>query len=166
MRRMTAAGGSALFFAVAPGLVAGLGPWALTGWHAREAPQWWLPVRIFGGLVTALGVVVLAGAFVRFVSEGSGTPAPVAPTERLVIGGLYRYVRNPMYLAVTATVLGQAALLAQPVLVGYAAVVGALMVAFVRCYEEPGLTRRYGTAYEAYRRAVPGWWPRARPWRP
>jgi protein-S-isoprenylcysteine O-methyltransferase Ste14 len=117
-------------------------------------------------LVTALGVAVLAGAFVRFVTEGAGTPAPVAPTERLVVGGLYRYVRNPMYLAVTAAVLGQAALLAQPVLVWYAAVVGALMVAFVRWYEEPGLVRRYGTAYEEYRRAVPGWWPRTRPWRP
>jgi protein-S-isoprenylcysteine O-methyltransferase Ste14 len=163
MRKVTAASGSALFFALAPGLVVGLGPWWLTGWQLRSAPAWWLPARALGGLVTALAVAVLTSAFVRFVSEGAGTPAPVAPPDRLVVGGLYRYVRNPMYLAVIAAVLGQAALLAQPVLVWYALAVGALMIAFVRWYEEPALAQRHGTAYAAYRQAVPGWWPRLRP---
>jgi protein-S-isoprenylcysteine O-methyltransferase Ste14 len=116
-------------------------------------------------VVTVLAVAVLVGAFVRFVVEGAGTPAPVAPTERLVVGGLYRYVRNPMYLAVIAAVLGQAALLAQPVLLWYCLVVAAAMVAFARWYEEPALARRYGARYAEYRRAVPGWLPRLRPWR-
>ena len=90
------------------------------------------------------GVVVLVGAFVRFVTEGVGTPAPVAPTQRLVVGGLYRYVRNPMYLAVVATIVGQALALGQPALLGYAVAVGAAMVAFVHGYEEPALAGQFG----------------------
>jgi len=88
------------------------------------------------------------------------TPAPVAPTQRLVIGGLYRYVRNPMYLAVLAVITGQALMLSRPVLLIYSAAVGAAVGAFVRWYEEPTLASRYGAQYEAYRRQVPGWWPR------
>jgi protein-S-isoprenylcysteine O-methyltransferase Ste14 len=166
MRKVSAVSGTALFFALAPGVVAGLGPWWLTGWRSRAAPGWWLPVRVAAGLLTAVALVVLVAAFVRFVVEGLGTPAPVAPTERLVVGGLYRYVRNPMYVAVLGAILGQALLLAQPVLVGYGALCGAAMVAFVHWYEEPTLTLRYGSSYVAYRSGVPGWWPRIRPWRP
>jgi len=102
-------------------------------------------------------------AFARFVSEGAGTPAPVAPTQRLVVGGLYRYVRNPMYLAVGTMLIGQALLLGRASLLGYAAIFYAVVIAFVRGYEEPVLTARYGDEYRAYRRAVPGWWPRLRP---
>jgi protein-S-isoprenylcysteine O-methyltransferase Ste14 len=105
-------------------------------------------------------------AFVGFVVEGVGTPAPVAPTRHLVVGGLYRYVRNPMYLAVLAAIVGQALVLGRPVLLLYAAAVGAAVLAFVRWYEEPTLARRFGAEYEAYRRAVPGWRPRLRPWEP
>ena len=96
-------------------------------------------------------VRVLVQAFARFVHEGLGTPAPVAPTETLVVGGLYRYVRNPMYLAVLATILGQALLLGQPVLFGYAFVVWLAFASFVRFYEEPHLTQRFGQSYRAYR---------------
>jgi protein-S-isoprenylcysteine O-methyltransferase Ste14 len=99
-------------------------------------------------------------AFARFVSEGLGTPAPVAPTEHLVVGGLYRYVRNVMYIAVTAAILGQALLLGQSVLLAYGALMWAFMAAFVKLYEEPTLADRYGAQYEEYRRAVPAWWPR------
>src|SRR6266540_351001 len=95
-----------------------------------------------------------------------GTPAPVAPTETLVVGGLYRYVRNPMYVAVVAAVLGQALLLGRAVLLAYAAAVWLCVAAFVRWYEEPVLAARYGARYEAYRRAVPAWRPRLRPWTP
>ena len=103
-------------------------------------------------------------AFVRFVVEGAGTPAPVAPTERLVVGGLYRYVRNPYVLAVVATVVGQALVLGQPALLLYAVAVGGVMAAFVHRYEEPALARQFGSQCKAYRRAVPVWWPRRRPW--
>jgi protein-S-isoprenylcysteine O-methyltransferase Ste14 len=168
VRKPTAAAGTAIFFAMAPGVVAGLVPWWLTGWRVRHLqPSWaWAPLRMLGGILIAAGVVVLLPAFVRFVAEGAGTPAPVAPTERLVVGGLYRYVRNPMYLAVVATIVGQALALGQPTLLLYAAAVGVAMVAFVHGYEEPTLRAQFGAQYEAYRRAVPAWWPRRRPWRP
>jgi protein-S-isoprenylcysteine O-methyltransferase Ste14 len=104
------------------------------------------------------------GAFVRFVVEGIGTPAPVAPTQNLVVGGLYRHVRNPMYLAVGATIVGQGLLLGRPILLLYAAAFAAVVFAFVLGYEEPTLARQFGAQYEAYRRAVPGWWPRLRRW--
>jgi len=107
---------------------------------------------------------VLLHAFARFVIEGLGTPAPVAPTERLVVGGLYRHVRNPMYLAVGATIVGQALVLGRPGLLVYTAVFGVVVGAFVHGYEQPTLAKRYGEQYEAYRRAVPAWWPRRRPW--
>jgi protein-S-isoprenylcysteine O-methyltransferase Ste14 len=109
---------------------------------------------------------VLVHAFGRFVAEGRGTPAPVAPTERLVVGGLYRYVRNPMYLGVLAAIVGQGLLLGQLGLLAYAALVWVAVATFVQAYEEPTLHARYGAEYDAYRRAVPAWWPRLRPWRP
>ncbi|HEX6021041.1 MAG TPA: methyltransferase, partial [Solirubrobacter sp.] len=111
MKRSAAALGSSLFFALAPGVVAGVIPWWITGWEFE--PVWW-PLRAAGAVVTAAAAAVLVHAFARFVREGIGTPAPVAPTQHLVVGGLYRYVRNPMYVAVVAAVVGQAALFGQP----------------------------------------------------
>jgi protein-S-isoprenylcysteine O-methyltransferase Ste14 len=152
-----------VFLVVAPGVVAGLIPWGLTGWDAREPPPS-LPLRLAGLVLLAAGVVVLVQAFARFVLEGLGTPAPVAPTEQLVIGGPYRYVRNPMYLAVAATILGQVLVLGQPILLLYAVAFGAAVAAFVHWYEEPTLRRQFAEQYDAYQRAVPAWWPRRTPW--
>ena len=160
--RARAALGSTFFLLVAPGVVAGLVPWLLTGWETGDAA---LLLQVLGALLIAAGTVVLLEAFVRFVVEGTGTPAPVAPTAQLVVGGPYRHVRNPMYLAVGATIVGQALLLGRPVLLAYAAAFFVAVVAFVRGYEEPTLARRFGARYEEYRRAVPGWRPRLRPWR-
>jgi protein-S-isoprenylcysteine O-methyltransferase Ste14 len=158
MRKPTAVAGSVTFLLAAPGVVAGLVPWWLTRWRAGAGYP--LPLRATGAVLAAAGAAVLLGAFAQFALEGRGTPAPPAPTEQLVVRGLYRYVRNPMYLAVLAVITGQALLLGRPVLLGYAAVVGGAFVAFVHGYEQPALARRYGAQYEAYRRAVPGWWPR------
>ena len=160
-RRSEAALGSAVFFALAPGIVAGLIPWWLTAWHLEPAP---LILRLAGALLTLAGVAFLLQAFWRFVSEGLGTPAPVAPTEHLVVGGIYRHVRNPMYLSVLSAIVGQALMLGQPKLFAYAALVALAFVVFVLLYEEPTLAKRYGAQYEAYRRAVPGWLPRLTPW--
>jgi protein-S-isoprenylcysteine O-methyltransferase Ste14 len=160
-RKALAAAGSAAFLVLAPGVVAGLIPWLLTGWQMEDAP---LAVRIAGGALIALGAGFLLHAFARFVIEGLGTPAPVAPTERLVVGGVYRYVRNPMYLAVGSTIIGQALLLGQFGLLAYAAAFGVVVVSFVRVYEEPTLSAQFGSAYDEYRRAVPGWLPRLHPW--
>ena len=166
MGRAGAAVGSAVFFALAPGVVAGVVPWWLTGWEATDLPWWWLPLRVAGVVLLVAGAGVLVHAFARFVAEGVGTPAPVAPTRELVVGGLYRYVRNPMYLAVLAAIVGQGLILGRLVLLAYAAVMAAAFVSFVHWYEEPTLAEQFGARYLAYRRAVPGWWPRRHPWRP
>jgi protein-S-isoprenylcysteine O-methyltransferase Ste14 len=164
VRRAKAAVGSLVFLFLAPGVVAGLVPYLLTSWEVEEPLPHWLPLRIVGVLALVAGALALLHAFARFVVEGLGTPAPVAPTEHLVVGGLYRYVRNPMYLAVTATIVGQALALGQLVLLPYAVLFVVAVVTFVRLYEEPTLHRQFGTEYDVYRAAVPGWWPRRRPW--
>jgi protein-S-isoprenylcysteine O-methyltransferase Ste14 len=164
-RLTTAAVGSAVFFVLAPGIVAGLVPWLISGWDVR-----W-PISGFGVVVMALGsallavaIVVLIRNFIRFVVEGRGTPSPVLQTERLVVGGDYRFVRNPMYLAVIAAILGQAMIIGSFALVIYALAVWAMMASFVRWYEEPVLQNRYGEEYGRYRQGVRAWVPRLHPW--
>jgi protein-S-isoprenylcysteine O-methyltransferase Ste14 len=165
MHRHTAAVGSTVFFVLTPGVVAGLVPWWLTGWEIREPLTHYGPVRVVGVAVLVLGAVALVQTFARFVVEGIGTPAPIAPTQHLVVGGLYRYVRNPMYLAVLAVIVGQSLVIGQPMLLAYAAAVWVTVALFVHGYEEPTLRQQFGARYDAYRAAVPAWRPRARPWR-
>ena len=155
-----------MFFLLAPGVVMGLIPWLLTRWQAREPLPYWAPMRVLGGILLVAGLIALVQAFVRFVVEGFGTPAPVAAPERLVVGGVYRYVRNPMYVTVLAAIVGQALLLGRLELLLYAGAAWLVVAAFVRWYEEPTLARRFGADYEVYRCAVPAWWPRLRPWEP
>jgi protein-S-isoprenylcysteine O-methyltransferase Ste14 len=164
MRTPSALAGSAVFLVVAPGMVAGLVPWLLSDRYRLP----WSTVPGFvlvGSMLIVVAIAVLLHSFARFAVEGLGTPAPVAPTEKLVIGGFYRHVRNPMYVAVLAIILGQALLFSSWSLVVYAGIAAAAMVSFVRIYEEPTLARRYGAEYDVYRRAVPGWLPRLTPWR-
>lgn len=160
MRRAGAAAGSAVFFLVAPTMVAVVVPWLLTGWHVGGS--WPAPVlaAVVGVVCITVGGVALIHSFARFVIDGLGTPAPVAPTEELVVTGLYHWVRNPMYLAVELVIVGQALLFRQASLLLYAAIVGAAFAAFVYLYEEPTLTKRYGARYTAYQAAVPRWIPR------
>jgi len=167
MRGSAAAAGSTVFFVAAPGIVAGLLPWLISGWTVRW-PKSPLAVvaMIVGGALLAVAIVVLIRAFGRFVTEGRGTPAPVAPTERLVIGGEYRFMRNPMYVAVVSAILAQAMIFGSLPLLVYAAVVWAAMATFVHWYEEPVLLESYGEEYQHYRQAVPAWLPRLSPWRP
>jgi protein-S-isoprenylcysteine O-methyltransferase Ste14 len=155
-----AALGSLVFLVVAPGTMGVLVPWALTGWETRS-PPWTL--QALGGVLIVAGAGILLHAFARFVIEGRGTPAPIAPTEELVVGGLYRHVRNPMYVAVTAVIAGQALVLGSGRLALYAAAFLATTATFVKLYEEPVLTQRYGDRYRTYRDNVPGWIPRLRP---
>ena len=165
MRRSAAAIGSAVFFVLAPGVVAGLVPWLITRWQVPGPMSPFAIIRMTAGAVLLVAaVVVLVRAFARFVVEGGGTPAPVAPTQRLVVGGDYRFVRNPMYFAVVTAVLGQAMIFGSLALLIYAFVVWAIMAAFVRWYEEPLLLERYGDDYQRYRLAVRAWVPRLHPW--
>src|SRR3954468_18741041 len=139
----------------------GLIPYGLTdGWESNDPP---LVLKLVGVLLLAAGLGFLAHTVIRFAVEGLGTPSPVAPTENLVVGGVYRYLRNPMYVAVIAVILGQAAILGRPVLLVYAAVFWAVVASFVRIYEEPTLSSRYGPEYAAYCRSVRAWWPRVTP---
>jgi protein-S-isoprenylcysteine O-methyltransferase Ste14 len=162
--RARAAVGSLVFFAVAPVVVAGVFPWLIGGWEL--AGVWWLPLRLVGLLLVLAGGAVLVHSFYRFVTEGIGTPAPVAPTENLVVGGIYRHVRNPMYLSVVTVIVGQGLLFGDVVLLAYVGAVGLAMAGFVRWHEEPVLTERFGGEYDTYRANVPGWLPRLRPFDP
>lgn len=156
--RARAAAQSLLFLLVAPGIVAGLVPWLITRWQG-SIPGAWLAV-VLGWLLIAGGAAFLLHAFSLFVVEGLGTPAPIAPTKSLVVKGTYRWVRNPMYLAVLALIVGQAVLFGSWWLLAYAGVVLVAFVTFVHGYEEPTLRRQFGADYETYLTTVPGWWPR------
>jgi protein-S-isoprenylcysteine O-methyltransferase Ste14 len=152
--------GSVIFFVLAPGAVAGLVPYLISGWRFGPPFLGVSAGRCVGALLVVLGVAGLVHCFARFALEGRGTPAPVAPTETLVISGLYQYVRNPMYVAVLSIIVGQAVLFASVSLLGYAVAVWLCFRVFVLAYEEPTLSRRYGPAYDRYRASVPRWLPR------
>ena len=156
---------SALFFLAAPGTAGGLMPYLLTRWQAHNWYAATVPARIGGALLLLAGLAALVACFRRFVSEGRGTPAPIAPPTTLVVHGLYRHVRNPMYVAVLTIVIGQGLLLGRFILLGYAAVLWLAFHAFVMLYEEPTLRETFGAAYDTYRAAVPRWWPRPSAWR-
>ena len=163
MRTSTAAIGSAAFFVVAPGTFVGLGPWLITHW---EIPGSSPPLRVILGVVLiVLGLIPPVHAFIQFAKAG-GTPMPVAPTERLVVTGFNRFVRNPMYVGLLTAILGQALLFDSPWLVLYAVIGWIATASFVHWYEEPTLVRTYGEQYEEYRRNVPAWTPRLTPWNP
>ncbi len=162
--RRRAAIGSALFMVAGPGVVTGLVPWLLTRWRPRRPLPGGAATRTAGVALVGVGGSVITHSFARFAREGLGTPAPTAPPTELVVGGLYRHVRNPMYLALDCLIVGQALLLGRARLVAYAAAVTAATATFVKVYEEPTLAKTFGDQYERYRRNVPGWWPRLRPW--
>jgi protein-S-isoprenylcysteine O-methyltransferase Ste14 len=151
-----------VFFFVAPGTTAGLVPWLITDWERPDSPATVLDV--LGVAFIIVGLVAVIACFVRFVAEGVGTPAPTAPTESLVVGGLYRHVRNPMYIAVASMIGGQALLFRSPAVSLWLVAFLTAVVAFVKGYEEPALSRQFGASYDAYRDAVPGWWPRRTPY--
>jgi protein-S-isoprenylcysteine O-methyltransferase Ste14 len=134
----------------------------ITHW---EIPGSSPPVRVILGVVLiVLGLVPAVHAFTEFAKAG-GTPAPVAPTERLVVTGFNRFVRNPMYVGLLTVILGEALLFDSPWLVLYAVIGWIVTASFVRWYEEPTLVGAYGEQYEQYRRNVPAWTPRLTPWR-
>jgi len=163
--RAKAALGTLLFLFVAPGVVAGLAPWWISGWTLRPPFLSFPQLRGIGTILIAAGVLTILESFARFALSGLGTPAPVYPTRRLVVTGLYRHVRNPMYLGVVTSILGQAVLLGDARLLVYAAVVWTAVHIFVLAYEEPTLRRTYGAEYEAYCGHVKRWRPRLLPWR-
>jgi protein-S-isoprenylcysteine O-methyltransferase Ste14 len=150
--------GTFVFFVAAPGTTAGLVPWLVTSWEG--SPPGWDAIDLLGVLVGLVGLAMAVACFVRFVREGRGTPAPSAPTEELVVGGLYRYLRNPMYVGVGLAIAGQCLAFRSLSLVVWLALFTVAVTAFVVAYEQPTLRARYGASYDAYRRSVPAVVPR------
>lgn len=165
MRRASAIAGSVLFLLLAPGTVAGLVPWWISRWRTLPPFFGFTAVRLVGVVWIVAGLPVVLDSFARFALEGMGTPAPVAPPQRLVVGGLYRYVRNPMYVGVLAVILGQGLLLGDARVLSYGAVVWLSFHLFVLGYEEPALRRKFGADYLNFCANVPRWIPRLKPWR-
>lgn len=164
MKKPVALIGSTAFFFLAPGIIAGYVPWRISAWRIEAQPWNPWPVRWLGGLVIAAGIAALVECFARFALHGRGTPAPPMPTETMVVSGLYRYVRNPMYVAVFAIVAGQGLLFGDRRVLLYAACVWLGFTVFVLLYEEPTLRRRYGSQFDTYCAHVRRWLPRLHPW--
>jgi protein-S-isoprenylcysteine O-methyltransferase Ste14 len=145
--------------------VAGVVPWWISRWHIQPALLGVSAFRIAGVLLIAAGVPTVLDSFARFAVQGLGTPAPVLPTKHLVVTGLYRHVRNPMYVGVAATIFGQGLLLGNVRVLEYGLIVWLAFHLFVMGYEEPTLRRNFGDEYEEFRRNVPRWIPRVRAWK-
>jgi protein-S-isoprenylcysteine O-methyltransferase Ste14 len=159
---MRTALGNAAFAIAGPGLEAGLGPYLLVAVAGTRDQGWPPAVRVLGVLLIVAGLAVLADVLTRFARDGRGTPSPAAPAQALMRGGAFGVVRHPMYVATAAIVVGEALAFAQPVLLVAAAAYLTAMATLVATLEDPRLARRYGAAFDAYRRDVPGWLPRPR----
>jgi protein-S-isoprenylcysteine O-methyltransferase Ste14 len=149
-----------IFTIVVPGTVTLVVPrWIVASRREADLPP---AARFVGMPVLALGAAIYLWCAWDFATAGRGTPAPIDPPKELVVRGLYRYVRNPMYLGITSILLGEALFLRARVLLEYAAVVVGLFFLFVLFYEEPALREKFGESYEQYSREVPRWMPRFR----
>lgn len=145
-----------------PALVLGYFPWAIT--HFRVPPSEPLGQALAASLLIAAGLVPLLESIVRFVVVGDGTLVPAVPPEHLVVSGLYRYVRNPMYVGVLTVIAGEALLFWNRDMLIYLAAVWLAAHLFVFFYEEPKLMRTFPDEYPLYRKNVPRWLPRTTPW--
>jgi protein-S-isoprenylcysteine O-methyltransferase Ste14 len=125
------------------------------------------PVLAVAGIVLiALGLALVVWTVALFARIGRGTLAPWDPTSRLVVAGPYRHVRNPMISGVLGIVLGEAGLFASWQLLVWFAAVFAVNAVYLPLVEEPGLRKRFGADYDAYKANVPRWLPRPTPWEP
>jgi protein-S-isoprenylcysteine O-methyltransferase Ste14 len=163
MKRASAILGSAIFLVVAPGTLSIYVPWTLTHWRFAPPLLGVFSLRVIGALMIVAGLPVLLDSFARFALQGLGTPAPIAPPQHLVVTGLYRHVRNPMYVAVSLLIFGQGLLFASIRLLQYGLIVWLAFFVFVVLYEEPALTRQFGKEYEQFCVQVPRWIPRLKP---
>ena len=165
MRRATAIVGSAIFLIIAPGTLALYLPYAWTRWRLAPPLLGFSFFRVIGVVFIAAGLPVLLDSFRRFAVQGLGTPAPIAPPQRLVVTGLYRHVRNPMYVAVLLLIFGQGLLFGTATLLKYGLVVWLAFFTFVLVYEEPTLHAQFGDEYRQFCANVPRWIPRLTPWK-
>jgi protein-S-isoprenylcysteine O-methyltransferase Ste14 len=157
--------GSLLFLSLVLGLVIVFVPWHFTQWHVGPPLFGFAPVRYAGAALILAGLPVLLDGYVQFALRGLGTPAPVAPPPRLVVSGLYAYVRNPMYIAIVAMTLGQGLIFNDGSALRYPFYLWAGFFLFVYFHEEPSLRRKFGQDYADYCAKVPRWIPRLRPYK-
>src|SRR4051812_45138874 len=143
VRRTQAAAGSIAFFLAGPGLEAGVGPWLLVRVAGSEIEDWPTVLRVVGALLVLIGIATLVDVFARFVRDGAGTPSPAAPTAHLLVGGAFRHLRHPMYVATATVIAGEALFFAQPVLLAGAAAYLIAMATLAHTVEEPRLARRF-----------------------
>ena len=144
-----------LFTVMAPGTVAILMPWWITsGIPASSGPALFLALILF-----VIGGAIYTWCVWDFAVFGRGTPAPIDAPKKLVVRGLYRTTRNPMYLGVLSVILAWAVLFQAPALVAYASFVATAFHLFIVFYEEPHLEREFGSEYAAYKSAVGRWLP-------
>jgi protein-S-isoprenylcysteine O-methyltransferase Ste14 len=144
-----------------PGVFAGYLPWRFFGLSQVQLDLR-SPVHVLGLLCVGVGAALLGACVWEFARRGRGTLSPVDPPQELVVRGLYRYVRNPMYLSVTLIVLGELVLTRSRGLLVYWVVWFAAVNLFVLAYEEPTLRAQFGDSYERYTREVGRWVPRFR----
>jgi len=116
--------------------------------------------QVFGMMVAGVGAAIALSCILTFVFVGKGTPAPFDPPRRLVVGGPYRVVRNPMYVGAGLALAGAALFYKSIPLLTYAALLGLITHVFVVFYEEPTLRRTFGSDYEVYCGHVGRWWPK------
>lgn len=152
---------SLLWTILFPGLFAGYLPWRYFGLNRTRFDPGSL-THVLGALCIALGAALLAACILEFARTGRGTLSPVDPPRHLVVTGLYRYVRNPMYLSVTTIVLGEVLVTRSVALGVYWAIWFLCVNLFVIGYEEPYLRDRFGVSYDAYARQVGRWIPTLR----
>ena len=150
---------SAFWTIAFPGFFAGYVPWRYFGVSQVDF-RWTSPPHLIAGLLIALGVTLLLTCIYEFAARGRGTLSPADPPTELVVQGLYRYVRNPMYLSVLTIVAGEIILTRSVVLLWYWLAFFVAANLFVRAYEEPYLRRQFGESYERYVRDVGRWIPR------
>ena len=164
--KASAIAGSIVFFFLAPGIVAFLIPWVISGWPNTPLMRGPGPMQMAGGALGLVGLAALIECFARFALDGLGTPAPVAPTKTLVVTGLYRHVRNPMYVAVVAIILAHALWFESWAVLVYGGLIWLAFTTFVAVYEEPTLKASFGAEYDRYCKHVGRWIPRLNPWTP
>jgi protein-S-isoprenylcysteine O-methyltransferase Ste14 len=145
-----------LFTVVMPGTVGVYLPL----WIARDRQVASGPVVVVGCTLLLLGASIYAWCVWDFATFGRGTPAPIDAPKKLVVRGLYRYSRNPMYVGVLTVILGWAVLFRSATVALFVLAVGAVFQTFVMLYEEPHLREAFGNEYEAYRARVGRWIPR------
>lgn len=147
------------FTLLVPGTVTVLIPYVIVSRSTSAAADAWGAPQYLALLLAGVGLAIYLRCLWDFATVGRGTPAPIDPPTRLVVHGLYRYVRNPMYVGVISVLAGEAAFFESRALVAHATAFFVLVHLVVVLYEEPALRRRFGASYEQYRRSVGRWWP-------